>query len=38
MAIGSRSGVAETSRNNTPAQNTMPSATGHGTLPCSTIV
>ena len=38
IAICSRSGVADTMRNSTPAQNTMPSAVGHGTCCCSTIV
>ena len=33
IAIRSRSGVTETSRNATPAQKMMPSATGHGTPP-----
>ncbi len=33
MAIRSRSGVAETSRNSTPAQKMMPSATGQGMPP-----
>lgn len=33
-AICSRTGVADTTRNNTPAQNTMPSAVGHGTWFC----
>ena len=37
-AIRSRSGVADTTRNSTPAQNTMPSAVCHGTLLCNTIV
>ena len=37
-AICSRSGVADTARNSTPAQNTIPSAVCHGTLFCSTIV
>ncbi len=32
-AIRSRSGVRDTSRNATPAQNVMPSATGHDTPP-----
>ena len=34
----SRSGVADTTRNSTPAQKTMPSAVCHGTLACRTIV
>ena len=38
IAICSRRGVADTSRNSTPAQNTMPSAVCHGTWFCSTIV
>src|SRR5436309_8977347 len=37
-AIRSRGGVADTTRNSTPAQNTMPSAVCHGTLLCNTIV
>src|SRR4030095_11129910 len=37
-AICSRNGVAETIRNSTPAQDTIPSATGHGTRCCNTIV
>ena len=37
-AMCSRSGVADTTRNSTPAQNTMPSAVCHGTLFCRTIV
>ena len=38
VAMRSRNVVAETIMNRTPAQNTMPSAVCHGTLPCSTIV
>jgi hypothetical protein len=38
IAIVSRNGVAERSRNSTPAQNTMPSAVCHGTCCCNTIV
>ena len=37
-AICSRSGVADTTRNSTPAQNTMPRAVCHGTLLWITIV
>ena len=37
-AMCSRSGVADTTRNSTPAQKTMPSAVCHGTLSCRTIV
>ena len=37
-ATDSRSGVADTSRNSTPAQKTMPSATGQGTPPWITMV
>ncbi len=33
IAMRSRSGVTDTSRNSTPAQKMMPSATGHGTPP-----
>ena len=33
IAMRSRNGVADTSRNATPAQKMMPSATGHGTPP-----
>ena len=38
IAIRSRSGVTETSRNATPAQKMMPSATGHGTPPAMITV
>ena len=38
IATDSRSGVADTTRKITPAQKTMPSATGHGTPPCRMIV
>ena len=38
IASDSRSGVADTTRKITPAQKTMPSATGHGTPPCRMIV
>ena len=37
-AIRSRSGVADSTRKRTPAQNTIPSATGHGTCRCRTIM
>ena len=36
-AMCSRNGVAETTRNSTPAQKTIPSAVCHGTRDCSTI-
>ncbi len=36
-AIDSRRGVTETTRKSTPAQKTMPSATGHGT-PCVRMI
>ncbi len=38
VASRSRSGVPEIARNSTPAQNTMPSAVGHGTCSPTTIV